>query len=145
MDRAPDYGLGGWEFESLQEYMINMKVAKDEREKYRNLVSEGAILVLCEEGTVRSLRSGFLYAAHTVIERISNDKYIVHKSRDDDFGNTVNESFLTKVDSIYKQFTSILIVIDINNIEHLKKDNFPVMSEWYHSKRGYFTGQKYGL
>ena len=123
--------------------------AKEQRDKMRELASEGAILVLCEENASKILVDGFKYAAHTILERKGNDEFLIIKSRVYDYNaNTVHRNFMKRIDDMYAQFIHVMIVEDRNNITTIKTPDLAPekgLSKWYFEKRGHFMGKKFGI
>ena len=136
--------------------LINKR--KLERDKLRDLITQGPILVIIEEDTF--LSDSYRYAANTILLRKGNS-FQIEKSRDHlqthfelashyNMRYQANDKgeldFMESIDKIYPSFANI--VICSGSITIIKSSDLPLpkgLSDWYFQRRGFFTGKKFGL
>lgn len=113
----------------------------------RQIAAEGAILAVCEKDQVKTLRNGFVYACHAIVERIDDNTWKVVKHRSDQ-SSTISQEDLEKSVHLY---TTVIFVIDKETIinqrvsDMVYSNSEAPIKDFYHRRRGTIIGKKFGL
>ena len=112
----------------------------------RKLAEAGRIIAICEKGSFEILRSGFLHACHTILEKVNEESFMLRKHRD--YGDGMILTIDEVDNSGLLEYHTCIFVINREKIINVRVSDmkFPTpVSNWYQENRGWLIGSKFGL